>query len=125
MLKNLDAVGRENWASHTRALLFRYGFGYVWIAQDVGNPNYFIKVFSQRVSNCYRQNWLKDINTSSKALHYKEFKSVLDVEFYLKIEMPYLFRKVFANFRCSCHKLMVEKGRHLNIERNQRFVHYA
>ena len=56
MLKNLDAVGRENWASHIRALLFRYGFGYVWIAQDVGNPNYFIKVFSQRVSDCYRQN---------------------------------------------------------------------
>ena len=37
MLKNLDAVGRENWAIHIRALLFRYGFGYVWIAQDVGN----------------------------------------------------------------------------------------
>ena len=55
MLKNLDAVDRENWASHIRALLFRYGFGYVWIAQDVGNPNYFIKVFSQRVSDCYIQ----------------------------------------------------------------------
>ena len=46
MLKNLDAVGWENWASHIRALLFRYRFGYVWIAQDVRNRHYFIKVFS-------------------------------------------------------------------------------
>ena len=86
MLKNLDAVGRENWASHIRALSLRYGLGYVWIAQDVGNPNYFIKVFSQRVSDCYRQNWFKDINTLSKALHYKEFKSALTLKCHIYSE---------------------------------------
>ena len=56
-----------------------------------------------------------------KSLHFKEFKSALDIEFYLNIGMTYVLRKAFSNFRCSGHKLMIEKGRHLNIERNLRF----
>lgn len=41
MLKRLDEVGRKTWASFIRELLYMYGFGYVWIAHDVGNENYF------------------------------------------------------------------------------------
>ena len=39
--------------------------------------------------------------------------------------MPYLHKKTLSNFRCSCHKLMIEKGRHLNIERDYRFCPYC
>ena len=73
------------------------------------------------LSDCYRQRWFEDINSSPKSLHYKEFKSALDIETYLNIEMTYVLRKAFSNFRCSGHKLIIEKGRHLNIERNLRF----
>ena len=41
MLKNLDENGRNTWASKVRELLFRNGFGYVWIVEDVG-----IKLYS-------------------------------------------------------------------------------
>ena len=37
MLKRLDDAGRITWATYIKKLLFRYGFGVVWIEQQVGN----------------------------------------------------------------------------------------
>ena len=45
MLKSLDDVGRRTWATSVKDLLFRYGFGYVWVSQDVGDINVFIYTF--------------------------------------------------------------------------------
>ena len=42
MLKALDEAGRQNWASKVRNLLFTYGYGYIRIAQDVGDIGMFI-----------------------------------------------------------------------------------
>ena len=56
----------------------------------------------------------------SKAEHYKNFKTLLNVEKYLSIDISYNYRRVLANFRCSAHELMIEKGRHLGIDRNFR-----
>ena len=39
-------IVRVNWASSVRNLLYRFGFGFVWISQDVKT---FLKVFRQRV----------------------------------------------------------------------------
>jgi len=30
---------------------------------------------------------------------------------------PFKYKLVLANFRCSGHTLMIDKGRHLNIDR--------
>ena len=54
MLKRLDEVGRLNWTSRIRNLLFTYGFEYAWIAQNIGNPKYFVALFTERLSDCYR-----------------------------------------------------------------------
>ena len=35
MLKALDETGRENCDSEVRVLLYIYGFGYIYVAQDV------------------------------------------------------------------------------------------
>lgn len=37
MLRALDDVGRENRASSIRVLLYRYGFVYIGVAQEVGD----------------------------------------------------------------------------------------
>ena len=58
-------------------------------------------------------------------MHYKCFKSNLDVEKYLFIDLNFLCRKTLANFRCSSHKLLIEKGRHQNIEREYRFCPFC
>ena len=47
MLKDIDISGRWTWATEVKELLFRYGFGYVWIAQDVGDVDMFLRAFKQ------------------------------------------------------------------------------
>ena len=37
MLKRFDDAGRNTWATEIKNVLFMYGFGYVWIAQDIGD----------------------------------------------------------------------------------------
>ena len=121
MLKQLDEVGRKTWASSVRELLFSYGFGYVWITHEVGDENNFILQFKQRVIDGCLQKWRSDVDNSSKAEHYKCFKSVLDVESYISLDIPYELRAILANFRCSGHKLMIEKGRNDDIDAQFRF----
>ena len=56
-----------------------YDFGYVWIAHDVGNEIYFLKLFKQHMIDSSLQKWRPDINNSSKTVHYRCFKSLLNV----------------------------------------------
>ena len=121
MLKRLDEVGRKTWATNIRELLYMYGFGYAWLAHDVGNDDNFLCQFKQRIIDSYLQKWFSDINTSPKANHYKCFKSLLDVESYISFDIPFELRKLLANFRCSGHSLMTEKGRHNAIDAQYRF----
>ena len=125
MLKALDDVGRKNWASSIRILLFTYGFGYIWIAQDVGDIAMFISQFKLRLTDSMTQKWHSDINDSSRCDTYKEFKTHLDVGKYLCIDMPFFLRKAFARFRCSSHKLSIEIGRHRGIDRADRICIYC
>ena len=45
MLKALDVADRQIWVSKVRNLLFTNGFGYIRIAQDVGDIGMFICSF--------------------------------------------------------------------------------
>jgi len=47
MLKFLDDLGRQTWASHVKELLFKFGFGFVWVTQDIGDINLFILQFNK------------------------------------------------------------------------------
>jgi len=47
-------------------------------------------------------------------LYYRHFKTLLDVERYLSIDIPYLYKRALSNFRCSGHSLNIETGRHCN-----------
>ena len=117
MLKALGKAGRHNWASKVRNLLFTYGFGYAWFAQDVGDIGMFISQFKQPLTDCMTQRRHTDITASSRCDTYKEFKSLLDVEKYLFIDIPFSLRKAFARFLCSSHKLNIELGCHKGIAR--------
>ena len=39
VLRRLDDLDRTTWATHIQRLLFQYGFGYVWLSEDVGDFN--------------------------------------------------------------------------------------
>ena len=115
MLKAHDDSGKNNWATNIKNMLFEYGFGYAWIFQEIGNVNLFIYLFKQRLVDCYTQKWRNDINASNRCLHYKNFKSLLNVEKYLLLDIPFVYKRSFSKFRCSNHKLTIETGRHINI----------
>lgn len=120
MLKSLDDAGRNCWATNIKSLLFTYGYGYIWIAQDVGNIDVFICNFKRRITDCFVQNWHNDISNSSRCHHYKYYKTLLNTERYLHLEIPFKYKIAFAKFRCSNHKLNIELGRHSNTPQNER-----
>ena len=121
MLKRLDESGRKTWIDSIKHLLFSYGFGYVWIAQDVGSSKLFIRAFIQRLRDSLYQNWNESLNNCSKADTYRCYKSLLTPEKYLFLDLNYVQRQILARFRTSTHPLMIEKGRHEGIDREYRY----
>ena len=106
-LKSFDDIGRITWATKVKELLFKHGFGFVWISQTVGNMDIFIKQFRQRLIDCANQNWHDSVNSSSRCDFYKEFKSLLNTEKYLNMELNVSLRKSLAGFRCSSHTFKI------------------
>ena len=88
---------------------FESGFGYAWLVNEIGNSNHFLNLFKQRTKDISIQNWRRAITDSSKATHYKYFKSNLDVEKYLFVDFNFICRKTLVNFRWSSHSLLIEK----------------
>ena len=120
MLFQIDNAGRDTWATSVKQLLYSFGFGYVWLAQGAGDQ-LFLNTFKQRLIDFYSQTIHSEIELMSKGNHYQNFKSLLTEEKYLSINLSYDLKKVLANFRCSCHQLMIEKGRHLGIDKALRY----
>jgi len=121
MLRRLDDVGRVTWATHIKHFLFLFGFGHAWISNELGNSVTFLNICHTRLVDCAKQTLLGDINSRAKGLHYKLFKSLIEPERYLSTPLSYRLKHCLSNFRCSGHQLMIEKGRHVGIDREYRF----
>ena len=74
---------------------------------------------------CEIQNWHSDVYESTRCDSYKEFKTLLNVERYLSIDMPFHLRKAFARFRTSSHKFSIGIGCHHNINRADRICTFC
>ena len=125
MLRNQDGMGRTNWATGVKSLLYRYGFGLVWLSQDFGNMKLFIMQFKQRLVDCHKQKWSNNVHESSRCDTYKHFKTILEPEKYLSFEIPHSHIKALARFRCSSHKFAIETGRHNNIPKTDRLCAFC
>ena len=66
MIRSLEESGRITWASKIRSLLFKHGFGFVWISNEVGDSKTFIKLFKQRIINITLQNWQEKLMNRGK-----------------------------------------------------------
>ena len=120
MLRWLDETDRETWAFKVRQLLFSYGFGYVWIYEEVGDINEFVKTLKQRLIDTSKLDCISNIMTLSKAMHYRCIMSMLQTARYIFYGIPIKFRIALTKFRCSVHKLHIETGRHRNINYEER-----
>jgi hypothetical protein len=71
------------------------------------------------------QNWSSKCQDSSKLYFYHSFKQNFGSEPYLDYIDKYKFRKTLVAFRTSSHELMIEKGRHLKLSREERTCIYC
>ena len=101
-----------------------FGFGEVWLNQGVGNIKLFLYAFKQRLVDTSSQIWHADIENNSKLNWYCKYKSVLEFEMYACADVYWKHRVALARFRCSNHKLSIERQRHFNIERQKRFCKF-
>ena len=68
----------------------------VWLANELGDTIAFTKLFKIRVVDCAIQNLNEKVNKSSKTLYYRHFKTLLDVERYLSIDLPYVYKRALS-----------------------------
>ena len=115
MLYKLDENGKTNWVTYIKHLLSRYGFGYAFFNQGVGDIDVFLRIFKQRVKDNYLQEWHSNVDISSKLSNYKCFKSVFEYEDYLNVVNIRKYCVALSRFRCGNHKLPIETGRHHGI----------
>ena len=125
MLMLHDDIGRNNWVTNIKGLLFQYDYGYVWISQHLRHINMFVSSFKQRFKDCSTQNWSDNVSSSSRCDTCCTFKSLLNIKTYLFIDIPFYFRKYFALFRCTSHKLNIELGRRNGLERKDRICSFC
>jgi len=111
MLLELDQNNKPNWVTYVKNILFRFGFGHVFINQGVGNVELFIYSFKQRLSDCALQEWSSEVRNTSKLKSYYEYKSCLESEIYLNCIDVRKHKVALTKLRCSNHNLHVERGR--------------
>ena len=111
VLKNLDDVGKQTWASEIKGLLYRNGFGHVWVNQGVGDVEHFLALHKQRLVDISTQEWHSDITENRKLDTYILYKSELSFETYLSIDIMPKHRISLSRFRCVNHNLAIEKMR--------------
>ena len=75
--------------------------------------------------DCHKQNWNHLIQDSSRCIHTKEFKSLLNTARYLTMNLPVKYRQVLSRFRCARHTLNVELGRQNEIPFEQRICQFC
>ena len=88
-----------------------YGFGYVWANQGVQNVNWFLRVFRERITDCWRQGWDDRIHERDRYSVYGIFKLKHSLEpcFYMTNKAP---RDVFTRFRMGISEIKTHKLRY-------------
>lgn len=112
-------VSNFSWIHFVHNTLNGLGLSNVWLDQHVSFPVAFKNLFNHRLRDQFIQNWFSLIDRSSKCLNYRIFKKEFSIENYVHVLSPNL-ANILCKFRTVNHKLPIEKGRFLNIERDCR-----
>ena len=113
-----------SWPNHCKEILSKIGMQDIFISRR-DDRNCHIKIF-QRQWDIFHQEALAEINQpDSKLRTYKTIKLKLGMEQYLHLIPCPKVKITMSKFRLSNHKLMIEKGRHNNVNRAQRFCPFC
>ena len=125
LLLSQMTLGRENWASNIKHLLYRHGFGYIWEDQFVENASVFISSFNARLKDNFVQIWNASRNETSKLCLYNLYKLYFQPELYLSINVPRRLRRYLAKFRTGNINLEIELGRRFRQPREDRLCRFC
>ena len=112
--KSWTETDTDCWATQIRNLLFRMGFGDVWLNQGVGQVPQFIKVFKTRVLDIDIQTQISDIQDMEKLRTYRLLKHDFGCEEYMFCITNRSFRTVFSKLRGGFLKIACNEGRYNN-----------
>ena len=109
-----------NWASQIKSLLDSIGMSYIWYNQNVNNINSFICEASCKIKDIFKQNNTLLIERSTKCQFYKHLTDTFCLQNFLTKSLTCKVKTAICKIRCSAHKLSIEQGRYMSVERNQR-----
>ena len=112
-LLHLHERNKRTWASSVCYVLYKYGFGDVWVNQGVGDEKAFLKEFKERVLSLYRQEWDNNIRTKECFTFYSTFKSSLSLAPYLNELKHIKLRNFLIRLRLGVSNYAVVKMLHL------------
>ena len=111
MIEDLqNSPENPSWAKSVKILLESLGIGHVWIEQGVGDVNMFLRVFKQRLTDNFIQDWNEQVSNSSRANTYKLIAN-FNFKCYLAVVIIRKFRYAFTRLRVASHRLETEAGR--------------
>ena len=128
MLYNMSKVlySRDSvnfpWVNFVHNTLNSLGLSYYFLENVVPSPAYFKSLVNTRLKDQFQQNWHNTVESTSKCLNYRIYKESLEIEKYFSI-LPLDLSLMFCKFRCMGHKMPIEIGRYMDIERNLRYCH--
>ena len=85
----------------------------------------FLSYFKSNVISVAIQKWKEELYLNKTIRYYRTFKEYLMPEPYLLHVQNKCQIILFAKLRCSDHQLQIEKGRHREIERHERYCEYC
>ena len=105
-----DSFDKSNfWAINVKNILFKNGFGYIWVNQHLGIDKSFLSVFKSRIKDIFFQNNQVEISNLSINRLYRHLNN--DSNKYLFSFPNNYIRIALTKLRLSSHHLMIEKGR--------------
>ena len=79
-----------------------------------------LRMVISRLYDQYFQQWFSVLRTTQRLETYGLIKNNFELEKYLMCVKNDRHKLSLTKFRCSAHRLMIEEGRHLNIEKQDR-----
>ena len=110
---------KNNWIMSIKCILDDVGLSYIWNNQLCNNTKWIVAKVKSTLRDQYIQKWHANIDSSSKGVTYKKFKTIFCLEKYLLLLQPRQWKPIIK-LRTSNHYLPVETGRWNNTERHER-----
>ena len=110
----------NSWEYFVRETLESLGLKHVWENQGTFNVCNLKRVIIEKLKSRFIKLWLNQKSESPKLRFYRTVAKEYEMAHYLKVNMEQLHKRALSKLRISAHDLQVEKGRYLNIPREER-----